>query len=752
MPYSLSRLAMWTIIATLPLCFLPNLPVERYDPFITASALLLSSSRIKACQETAIVLLLFLWAISPARTLLQQTKNLTVSPQQALIQIEQLQSERIKIRILRVADRLVFPPVYASVKMPEKSPSFCIGQRWNMKLRLKAVHANLNEGGFDSQKYVSANSAPLTGKVLALQPVKKECSWRQQIIERSQQNYASLPWRAIISALAFGDRHDVSVEVNQLLRETGTAHLMAISGMHISLAASFGWLLARLSQFLLPAQWIGYRFPLISGLAVAVAYSWLSGGSLPAVRAMLALGIWSILRLWGMCCSNWQVWRVCLGTILFVDPLSVLSDSLWLSATAVAGLLFWYQWFPLARRFMKKKRWLPLQLFHLQLGMFLLLMPLQIVIFHGISLSALVANIWAVPLVTFITVPLILCAVISNAFTPVSQLLWWLVDRSLEWVFVPLAALPGGWLKVSHPVLWFSTLAWLLVLIVRLGWWKSSPVTIWSLCLAIFLWRSALRVPEWRLDMLDIGHGLSVVISRDGKAVVYDTGNRWEGGDAATRQILPWLSWQGLEVEQIIHSHNHLDHTGGLESLQVVFPHALLRSETGREGHLPCHRGVTWQWQSLTFDVIWPERGTTESGNNQSCVIAVSDGKWRVLLTGDIESPAELKMVSRYRSSLKAEVLQVPHHGSGTSSSPPFLRSVAGEVALASAARYSAWKLPSERIIKRYYDNHYRWFDTARDGQISVQFFSNYWRVSGLREQILPRWYHQWFGVPRYSR
>ncbi|EXU73796.1 hypothetical protein BG55_21120 [Erwinia mallotivora] len=123
-----------------------------------------------------------------------------------------------------------------------------------------------------------------------------------------------------------------------------------------------------------------------------------------------------------------------------------------------------------------------------------------------------------------------------------------------------------------------------------------------------------------------------------------------------------------------------------------------------------------------------------------------------MLLTGDIESPAELKMVSRYRSSLKAEVLQVPHHGSGTSSSPPFLRSVAGEVALASAARYSAWKLPSERIIKRYYDNHYRWFDTARDGQISVQFFSNYWRVSGLREQILPRWYHQWFGVPRYSR
>lgn len=130
----------------------------------------------------------------------------------------------------------------------------------------------------------------------------------------------------------------------------------------------------------------------------------------------------------------------------------------------------------------------------------------------------------------------------------------------------------------------------------------------------------------------------------------------------------------------------------------------------------------------------------------------VSDGKWRVLLTGDLESLAELKMVSRYRSDLKADVLQVPHHGSGTSSSPPFLRAVEGSVALASVARYNAWKLPAERVIQRYKDYRYRWFDTARDGQISVQFFSSYWQVEGLRAQILPRWYHQWFGVPRYSK
>ncbi|MCX8957388.1 ComEC family protein [Erwinia psidii] len=752
MPYSLSRLAMWIIIATLPLNILPRLPGDKYDPLLMAVAFILGLSRVRCLREPAIILLLLVWAVSPARSLLKQTTALTARPQEVTVQIERMHSKRMKLRIIRAAGKLVFPPVHAMVSLPENAPSFCAGQRWKMKLRLRAVHANLNEGGFDSQKYAVANSVPLTGKILALQPLKKGCSWRQWIILQSQNYYHSLAWQGIISALAFGERGDISPEINQLLRETGTAHLMAISGMHISLAASFGWLLARCIQLIFPAHLIGYRFPLILSLIVAMVYTWLSGGNPPSVRAMLALSVWSTLRLRGRCCNNWQVWRVCIGAILFFDPLSILSDSLWLSAMAVAGLLCWYHWFPLPGRFAVKRRWLPLQLLHLQLGIFLLLMPLQMQIFHGISVSALIANLWAVPSVTLVTVPLILCAVMCHALTPVSQWLWWLADKTLMLIFTPLALLPAGWLPVSDSALWFSAFTLMLIFTWRLGWLSRSPITLLSLCIACVCWRIAVRLPEWRVDMLDIGHGLSVVISRHGKAMVYDTGNRWEGGDAATGQILPWLNWQGLEVEQIILSHNHLDHTGGLESLQKAFPHAVSRSETGRAGHLPCHSGIKWQWQSLHFEVLWPDRGEMQSGNNQSCVIMVSDGKWRVLLTGDIESPAELKMVSRYRHSLKADVLQVPHHGSRTSSSPPLLRAVAGEVALASAARYSAWKLPAERIIKRYTDYRYRWSDTAKDGQISVQFFSRNWQVSGLRAQILPRWYHQWFGVPRYSR
>lgn len=252
--------------------------------------------------------------------------------------------------------------------------------------------------------------------------------------------------------------------------------------------------------------------------------------------------------------------------------------------------------------------------------------------------------------------------------------------------------------------------------------------------------------------MLDVGHGLAVVISTQGEALVYDTGNRWQGGDAARSQILPWLRWQGLEVKHIILSHDHLDHTGGFETLHSAFPGAAVRRGPGKNGELPCEAGTSWRWRQLSFEVLWPPPGHKGTENNQSCVVKISDGKRQVLLTGDIEAGAELALVRLRREKLRADILQVPHHGSNTSSVPPFLRAVSGKVALASAARYSAWRLPANKVIARYKNNHYNWYDTALEGQVSIAFYQENWQVRGLRTQIIRRWYHQWFGVPRDSR
>lgn len=252
--------------------------------------------------------------------------------------------------------------------------------------------------------------------------------------------------------------------------------------------------------------------------------------------------------------------------------------------------------------------------------------------------------------------------------------------------------------------------------------------------------------------MLDVGHGLAVVISRHHQSVIYDTGSRWPGGDSGRSVIIPWLRWHNLTPRQIILSHGHIDHTGGLASLQQQWPGIAVRSALGEPAHLGCYRGAHWRWQGLDFSVLWPQPGDTGRDNNHSCVIAISDGRWRLLLTGDLETAAELKLIPLGGSGLQADVLQVGHHGSRTSSSPPWLRAVHGRAALASAARYSAWRLPAKAVRERFQHGGYQWWDTAESEQISVHFYRDRWAVSGFRQQIMSRWYHQWFGAPRDSR
>ncbi len=127
---------------------------------------------------------------------------------------------------------------------------------------------------------------------------------------------------------------------------------------------------------LLPVRWIRWQTPLLGGILCAICYARLTGLQPPALRTVAALSVWGGLKLSGRQWSGWQVWCCCLAAIIFADPVAVISQSLWLSAFAVAGLLFWYQWFPAPNgNFPRGLRWL-LNLLHLQAGITLLLLPL----------------------------------------------------------------------------------------------------------------------------------------------------------------------------------------------------------------------------------------------------------------------------------------------------------------------------------------------------------------------------------------
>ncbi|ALB64722.1 competence protein ComEC [Cronobacter condimenti 1330] len=732
-----------------PLLFLPALLSVNQIVLLILLSSIVFFSRCRVVRYAALTTLFLCWGLLAARQALEPYTSLIGQTRQAEVIITGTDgATEHQVKILRVNGERLFPAPGVLLRDSYLVQPPCVGQHWLMTLRLRPVHGQLNDGGFDSQRYALAQHQPLTGRIVAAQLLSEGCSFRAHYLASVSQQLQHYVWHPVILALGFGERADLTKDIKSLLQETGTAHLMAISGLHIGFVGTLGWAFARLLQWLLPVRSIGYRFPLLMMVATAALYTWISGSNPPAVRTLVAMSVWCALRLNGRQWTAGQVWACCVAGILFVDPLAILSESLWLSAFAVAALIFWYQWVPLD---MEGKWRHVVSLLHLQCGMTMLLLPLQLMLFHGLSMTSLLANLVAVPIVTFIAVPLTVAGMVLNLLrlTVLEQGMWLLADKTLGALFWFLRTLPSGWLSADQRYQWLALLPWPAVIAWKLRWYRYSTATC-CISLGLLSWPFWQKSDEgtWRLHMLDIGHGLAIVIERHGKAILYDSGNAWADGDSARQTIIPWLRWHHLQPEGILISHEHLDHRGGLVSLTHAWPQAWVRSSLHWKDHLPCEKGMMWHWEGLEFTVHWPPAGYPEQGNNRSCVVKVNDGEHSVLLTGDIEASAELAMLKNQWQQLRADIIQVPHHGSRTSSTPTLLSVVGGKAALASVSRYNAWRLPSAKVVRRYKAQHYQWFDTAHTGQISVSFSSGQWKIMGLREQILPRWYHQWFGSP----
>ncbi|MDZ4030280.1 ComEC family protein [Kluyvera ascorbata] len=748
----LPELACCILAGILPLTVLPALPPLNAI-YIAIPILTVLGTCSKIGRRVGITGLVFCWGVLAAWQVQWPAEAIPGKNRQVEILLTQTDGQTThqgKITTLE-GHRLFVSPVIALYGSYLPQPP-CAGQRWRMTIRARAVHGQLNDGGFDSQRYALSQHRSLTGRIIDAQVLDGTCSLRARYLNSLKTTLADFYWRDVMLALGMGERLSVSPETKALMQETGTSHLMAISGLHITLGASIGWLVIRAIQFFLPGWLINWRLPLLVSLSGGFAYAMLTGMQPPALRTVIAALVWCLLRLSGLRWTGWEVWLCCLATIVFIDPLAVLSDSLWLSAFAVATLIFWYQWFPLRTEGYPRLVRPLMSLVHLQLGLMLLLAPLQILLFHGVSTTSLFANLIAVPVVTFIAVPLILCAMLMHlcGLTVIEMAAWHSGDWVMSVVFGYLRLLPTGWWRIGSAWLGMSLVPWLVLLMWKLNGWLRFPAVAASLCtlLSFPVWRQT-PPDRWQVTMLDVGQGLAMVISRGDNALLYDTGLAWPDGDSGEQLIIPWLRWHQLTPQGIILSHDHLDHRGGLHSLQKAWPGMWVRSPLGWQGHQPCARGERWQWQGLTFQALWPLPGPPAKGNNGSCVVRVDDGKNSILLTGDIELPAEMAMIRHYWQPFASTIIQVPHHGSSTSSGMALLQRVGGVAALASASRYNAWRLPSTKVKTRYLQQRYAWFDTPHQGQITVTFSANNWRIEGLRDQLLPRWYHQWFGETR---
>jgi competence protein ComEC len=224
--------------------------------------------------------------------------------------------------------------------------------------------------------------------------------------------------------------------------------------------------------------------------------------------------------------------------------------------------------------------------------------------------------------------------------------------------------------------------------------------------------------------LLDVGQGLAAVARTRYHTLVFDTGPRYsEHFNTGEAVVAPFLRSQGIShIDTLVVSHGDNDHLGGAAGLLGQIPaKQILTSAPERLSWIqpePCLRGQQWHWDGIEFQILHPQ-SARERGNNYSCVLRITSGEQRILLTADIEQAAEQALLTMGTDELSATILVVPHHGSLTSSSPAFVAAVKPEHALFPVGYRNRWGFPKPAVMQRYLAQGAQLWDTVQHGALT---------------------------------
>jgi competence protein ComEC len=619
-----------------------------------------------------------------------------------------------------------------------------LGEIWELEVRLRRPRGNRNPGGFDFEAWLFREHVAASGYVVN--------SWRNNFINAgqlgaTQQARARFTQRvttllgdteqaSVLLAIVVGTRHLISDRQWDRYAATGSSHLMAISGLHVGLAAIGAYLVARLLSGLLSGL-LWWRLPIrnhhlvaiVCGLMVAATYVQVSGLAIPARRAGLMLVLASLyLILWRRPDSGRIVCIVCLAIVL-ADPLATMSPGFTLSFAAVVTLL-WLS--------CRRGSGLPA----IQLSLLFGLLPLTVMFFDRVSYAALPVNLIAVPIFSFITVPLALIGMVMDGpLQTAGDLLLVLAGdsiRALEYLLRWVTA--SGWASRSIPLV--TGVSWLLVCLPAA--WAILPPRWPGRSLAwVGLIGLTLHTPDApqrncaRVTFLDVGQGLAVAVQTQQHVVLYDTGPAYRGGSAMQNVVLPFLRSRDVQsIDRLIVSHADLDLAVGVADLKAALPvrEVLAGEVLPATPSSPCSAGDSWSYDGVRFSVLHPPQNTPLLGNDRSCVVLVEVGAYRILLTGDIEKAAEQLLLQDGRVPT-AHVVSVPHHGSKTSSTAELTRATGASVAIVSAAYGNRWGFPKEDVVRRWQAAGAAVLSTATAGAVELYVCadSGFTEITGYR-------------------
>jgi len=613
-------------------------------------------------------------------------------------------------------------------------PAVHAGELWRLHLELRTTQRRINFSGADAERWLFADGIGALGYVQTGDNVRLAAPgmfdlqhWRASTLQKLERIAADVPAFRLLVALAIADRRGLLASDRDVFSATGTAHLLAISGLHIGLAAMLAYYLGRLALLFCPYGLrlrIAIALPWCLAWLAALSYSALAGFGVSTQRALIMLSVATLVILSRRKVHPGLAWLIAMSAVLLADPFAPLRAGFWFSFIAVAVLLWLF-----VPRFGHVPTWR--KMIFAQLGISLVMAPLGMYWFQQASLPGLLANLVAIPVVSYLVVPLILLA-LSVLWLPGPVAAWflYLAGHITSWLFLlleQLAALQPAWLNTTRiPGLASTGLAMLGALMVLMP--KGMPVRYagWLLLLPMLLpVTSSLSSSEAQTDFLDVGQGLAILVGSHNYLLLYDTGpgnglDGEDGWDMVAGTIQPMIAATGLRPDLIVASHADLDHAGGLQRLQKWFPQSryLASLPKKRAGIQPCNTPAAWSGGGLEFNVLHPSAGLPYLGNDSSCVISVKGQGLEILLSGDISRRVEQRLVNE---GLKTHtVLSVPHHGSSTSSSSVLIEALEPDLALISAAANNRFNFPRADVIDRFNQAQVRVINTSDCGGIRI--------------------------------
>lgn len=742
---SVPVLALSFLVGVVSLQLQPELPSIYWTLLIAIALMLVRFNKKWLC--VLLFLSGFFWAYLFGWCYLQKVPDVGITARDIVIngkvvdlpvERQQLTQFLFKINRFELQDYNGPVPEYIRLNWYYPTEQIKPAEQWQLVVRLKPPNGFQNPGGFDYEAWLFQQGIHATGYVRK-SPLNKlvetapsgsyldqlRSSIRHQINHSTTAELASL-----LNALAIGYRGDMAPQSWQMFINTGTNHLIAISGLHIGLVAGFAWLLlSQLARFKIMTRLLSRRRLLIISFIVAFIYAGLAGFTIPTQRALVMLAVVYLGLYLYRQVTVVQSLSIALLVVLIISPVSVLSVGFWLSFLAVAAISY-----VIAGRLPGRNK-IMLWLWP-QWVVILALLPLSFYFFQQSSMIALVANLIAIPVIGMLVLPVLLLGILFN-----------LVNTATSSLMIQLSA--QG----------LSYLLWLLNELSQFSYavWHHTQPGIFALCLAMaglllafspygFRGRwlfpflllpllipgtQALQEESLELHVLDVGQGLSVLATTSQHALLFDTGARFSDRfDVGEKVVLPLLRQLNItKLDKLVISNGDRDHIGGAKAvLQAMQVDSVLGRdiESLQHDHKSlCQRGQSWHWDGIDFEILHPQGQHYRKRNNYSCVLKITLQNTSVMIAADIEKRAEAELVEAYANQLQSEILLVPHHGSKTSSTKAFLDKVKPELAIYSSGYLNRYRFPRPEVVRRYSEIKARQLNTAQSGYIRLKIDTN---------------------------